>query len=543
MSQINRHSETQKVLNAIKQAEKNGNADAQRRLYQKLVKLQPSLVMAWAQFAKLNFEAGDQQGGRDASVQALALPGDDRADRLLETHWSQDPFFSADLERARRWYTQFPSEWRLQIIFDALTRFDQPNELENVLAKHLEGCTEPSRQAFTLNLMFKNYFALARYHDAVACCKLGVELLPNHTAFEFNMALVLEELGQYTEAFKYYQKILAREPEHIGVNNNLALLMLRLGQYPEGWSHYEWRWARVQKDRYQHFNIPRWEGQALAGKRLLIWAEQGIGDNIMFGSMLPDLLALGATVNFEVYERLEPLFKRAFPTVNFVRREVITRDGGDAVYKVKQRWPASDYQIPEGSLGGLLRQSASAFIPRTRFLQADPEVVATFVRTYQQAFPGKRLVGLSWRGGTSSSTQKQTRRISMQDLARLAVLQDVQFINLQYGDTLDERAEALALGLCIHNDDSVDPLHDMDRQGAQMLALDAVVSIDNTTVHLAGALGVKTYALLPINPNWRWGLHSGPSHWYPTVHTLRNRKILDWDEVMADVIAHLAPGA
>lgn len=537
MSDKIRHSETQKVMNAIAQAERNGNAEAELRLYGKLVKLQPQQAMAWARLADLHYAQQNKDEGRKAIEQALELPGNDDADRLMHAHWSQDPYFSADVPRAQRWYEAHPSEWRLEILFEGMTRFAQPEALEAVLARHLEASAEASRQAFTLNLMFKNFFARARYHEAVACCKLGMELLPGHVSFIFNMALVLEELGQYLEAFKYYQRILALEPENIGVNNNLALLMLRLGQFSEGWQHYEWRWARVQKERYQHFNIPRWEGQPLQGKRLLVWSEQGIGDNIMFASMLPDLLSLGATVNFEVYERLEPLFKRRFPDVNFIRREVITRDSGDEVYKIQQRWPTSDFHTPEGSLGRALRPTRESFPAQGPLLNADPAQVDAFKRDYDARFPGKKRVGLSWRGGTSSATQQQTRRIAMADLALLAALGNVQFIDLQYGDTRAERDEARGHGLEMYRDESVDPLHDMDRQGAQIMALDLVISIDNTTVHLAGALGVPTLALLPINPNWRWGMQEGPSYWYSSVQTLRNGEVSDWHATVSRTLA------
>lgn len=539
MFKPNVQAEVQRIANALNDAERTENVPLQIRLYQQLLQHLPDLALAHAHLASLLLKQGDETAAQTHVEQALALPQDDKVDATLFDELAKRPRFNGNLVQAQRWYDAAPNLWRFKLLLAALNRIESHVEAEQLLVKTLEQPLPAHEQTQVLNLLAQLYYNTARFHESIACCQLGLEQSPESVPLNFNLAVALEQVARYREAFAAYSKVLSLEPEHVATHNNLALLMLRLGEFESGWRHYEWRWAQVQKEHEQHFSIPRWQGEPLQGKTLLIWAEQGIGDHIMFASMLEELSALGGTVYYEIYERLDALFRRSFPTVQFIRRELqgTAQDGSQTMHR--QTWPKSDYHIPMGSLGALLRPSLESFPRRQQYLKADPEHVAAIRADYAQRFPGKRLIGVSWRGGTSVSNEKQSRRIGLDSLAILARLPNVQLINLQYGDTRDERERALAQGVSIHHDDSVDPLYDMDRQAAQVAALDAVVSIDNTTVHLAGALGVPTYALLPLNPNWRWGLEEGPSYWYPSVKRVRNRELNDWSAALASVAAQL----
>jgi len=527
----------QHLAHALSRAEQAGDIPLQIRLYQELLNEVPNLALAHAKVGHLYLKLDQPDSAQPYIEHALALPGDDRVDAELFDLLADRPLFTGNLEQAHQWYLARPNLWRMKLYAAALLHNRQTEQAEKLLAQMLESSVSPSQQAWVMSALAKLYFDTARYHEAIASSQMGLEIAPQNIQLYFNLAASLEQVGRYEQSFEHYNKVLQQLPQHANTHNNLALQMLRLKQFASGWPHYEWRWqSTLQKDQ-QLFNIPRWQGEPLEGKKLLVWAEQGIGDHIMFASMLPDLLALGGTLHFETYTRLAPILQRSFSKAHFIQREQAGTLQGETQMLYRQSWPQSDFQIPMGSLGQLLRPNLAAFAHQGPYLQADLQASQSKQEEYNRLFPGKKLIGLSWRGGIDTSNDMQSRRISMTELARLASLEHVQFINLQYGDTLAERIEAQSLGLYIHHDESVNPLADMDAQASQLLALDSVLSIDNTTVHLAGALGVPTYVLLQLNPNWRWGLEEGPSYWYPSVYLIRNREIGRWETALDRAVA------
>ncbi|MDG9856929.1 hypothetical protein N5C93_23530 [Pseudomonas nitroreducens] len=528
----------QRIVDALKIAEDRQDIAQQIALYEELVKEKPDLALGQAQLGVLYWDKGDEERARNHFDQALALPQTDHIDSLLFGRMAKSRLYTGNLDRARAWYNTKPNLWRLRLYFESLNQAERFEEAETLLLNLLGGELPREGQLLTLHMMAQVYLYTGRTHDSVAACQAGLEIDPTCEPLIFNLAVAQEMIGRYQEAFQGYNRVLQLDPQNNETHNNLSHLMLRLGEFESGWRHYEWRWGSALKDQHVDFPLPRWQGEPLAGHSLLVWREQGIGDQIMFSSMLPSLLERGGALKYEVESRLVPLFQRSFPDVELVQRSPMSiEENGQEVSKLA--WPATDYQIPMGSLGLQLRPSLESFPNQAGFLLADPEHSKQLRQEYQQLYPHKRLVGISWRGGNSVGNQKQNRRIGMSELVKLNALSDVQLINLQYGDTVAEIAEAAALGLHIHNDARIDPLRDIDAQAAQIAALDAVISVDNTTVHLAGSLGTPTLALLQLNPNWRWGLQEGPSYWYPSVHLIRNHQISTWAPALDKAIAAL----
>lgn len=532
-AQVNR------IANALKEAERKQDKSLQIDLYKKLLKLTPDLPLAHAQIARLLLESEEEEAALPHIEKALLGPSNEQIDNLIFNESCKRKRFIENLAQAEKWYQQSPNLYRFKLFYEALIYAEKYEESEQLLLQILQTKLTTIQQSQILSLLAQTYYNTGRFYDSIACSQLGLEQNPGDKDLHFNLAVAYESVGRYEESFRNYAVILEEDPNHIATHNNLAYVMLRLGQFEEGWRHYEWRWAKVLKDHEQHFNIPRWQGEPLEGKTLLVWAEQGIGDHIMFASMLPDLQKLGGVIYFEIYERLDPLFKRSFPEINFIRREQAgtAQDGQQILHR--QSWPYSNYHIPMGSLGRFFRPSLESFPHRKNYLKADHALTEQFRSDYKKLFPGKKLIGISWRGGANVSNNKQSRQIPLQELQILAKEHDLQLINLQYGNTASEREEALAYGVKIYDDERVNPFKDIDTQAAQIAALDAVISIDNTSVHLAGALGVPTYTLLQLSPNWRWGLKEGPSYWYPSVKTFRNRTLKTWIEVLERIVESL----
>ena len=535
------HAEIKRIGQALQQAEKTENVEAQIRLYKKLLRITPDLAVGHGQLAHLYFEQGMEQDAEPHVELALAQPHDPRVDKLVFPHMYESARFKADVPQARRWYEQARTLTRFKLLYQAMAdnRGGTDEEIEVLLHQALEHFKHPGEQSQLLTLMGVLYYRQARFHDSIACYQLGLQMTPGHDTQLLNLAVTFEQVGRYNDALACYKQLLEKNPEHAASNSNIALNLLRLGEFAAGWARYEWRWPAAHEEHYQQFSIPRWHGEPLDGKTLLVWAEQGIGDHIMFASMLRELTEVAGELHFEIYARLDTLFQRSFPGVRFIRREQQGEQEVSGKKLFQQSWPRSDFQIPMGSLPAIFRPARESFLGRSPYLIADPDEIRMLREDYRRQFPGKRLIGISWRGGKTVHNEMQSRNIAFKYLAQLAACSDVQLIDLQYDSTLEDLTQAAQAGAPMYHDERIDARVDMDKQASQICALDAVVSVDNTTVHLAGALGAPAYALLPLNPNWRWGITGERAYWYDSVQLIRNREIASWEAAIASVIERL----
>jgi hypothetical protein len=290
-----------------------------------------------------------------------------------------------------------------------------------------------------------------------------------------------------------------------------ASVLLLQGDFAAGWQGSERRWETKDHDTPQrHYPWPRWKGEHLASGQLLLWGEQGIGDEIMFAGLIPDAIRSGNRCVLDCDARRKPLFSRSFP-------------GVDVVTGVAH--------LPSGSLPGLFRTSSAAFAATTSpYLVADPLAQARFRARYDD---GRKLVGLAWH--TKNKNTGRMRSIDLSLLASLLNRPGIQWVSLQYGDydSLEEQVTAANVPILI--DDEVDQLANIDDFAAQIAAMDLVITIDNSTAHLAGALGVPTWVLLPFVPDWRWLQTRDDSPWYPTIRLFRQTKLEDWRSVVQRV--------
>ncbi len=514
----------QRTIQTLIEAEQTDNLDAQIQGYLKLTRLMREPAIAHARAACLLQRQGREQEAMQHSLRALALPQSNEVDALLFPLMAQrTDILQNELGRIRAWHLQHPNQHRRQLLTQALLRHEYFIEAEGLITAALGSDAQGAVQdGLLLNLAYI-YYCQNRFHESLACCQIVLESLPDSRDGHYAMAQSYNKLGQYSHAIAHYYKVLQNNPEDIDTHHSLAHLMLKTGNFQKGWEHWEWRWAKSIENQIQNFNIPEWNGEPLGGKRLLVWTEQGIGDQIMFASILPDLCKLTPHIAWECDARLVPLFSRSWPNVNFIAQPI--SETGKPVVKL---WPTSDYHIPAGSLCKILRNDASKFPRQEYFLQASAPEVARIRNTYKDLFPGKLLVGISWRGGTGAGTNKYARSLSPSEMQPLKVLKNVQFIDLQYGDTQEDRAIMESLGLSIYHDLDINPLLNIDRQAAQISALDLTLTTDNTTVHLAGALGAPTHLLLPTDPDWRWGLDRESSYWYTSLKIIRNTNPSNW---------------
>jgi tetratricopeptide (TPR) repeat protein len=358
--------------------------------------------------------------------------------------------------------------------------------------------------------------------EAGASYQRALMLKPDLAEVHLNLGNIFKSLGDVDSSLSCYRRALALNPAsaEAAVAESMALLLR--GNFASGWKNFEQRWQTKDYDtQMRTYAQPLWNGEKLATGRLLIWGEQGIGDEIMFAGLIPDAIRTGNRCMLDCDARLRPLFSRSFPSVEVVSS--IARENH------------LDFDIaahlPSGSLPGLFRNSTAAFEATTSpYLVADPSVRSRFRARYAD---GRKLVGLAWH--TKNKKTGRSRSIDLALLAPLFSRPGIRWVSLQYGDsgTLEEQARAAHAPVLI--DPEVDQLTNLDDFAAQIAAMDLVITIDNSTAHLAGALGVPTWVLLPFAPDWRWQLNCADSPWYPTLRLFRQPRLGDWQSVVRSV--------
>lgn len=321
---------------------------------------------------------------------------------------------------------------------------------------------------------------------------------------------------------------------------HLAIKLLKKGRLKEGWSLYEHglqvpadgpqRWQRSLKKPFTPDQVPFWRGESLAGRHLLLLGEQGIGDAMMFATLLPRLQQEGAKISLLPGDRLVPIYKRSLPDVQVLSLSELRSEKIQAQH--------FDLQSPLGSICQYRFTELSNYGPRTPFLKADPDQVSKIRSRYQDNRP---LIGISWQGGGKAS-RIPMKSIGLKELAPLLSRKDCRFVSLQYGDDGPhlERFQK-SCGIDVLHDDSIDALKDMDGWLSQVAAMDAVLSIANTTIHGAGGLGIPTMCLVSRQSDWRWiepSVYKG-CYWYPSVKASYQSDQGDWGPALQNAVSWL----
>lgn len=333
----------------------------------------------------------------------------------------------------------------------------------------------------------------------------------------------LTALGRRAEALSILEDGLKSHPALPELRIHRSWELMANGRFAEAWRELEWRNSRKGKADPAPRSVPypRWNGEPLSGKTLLVYGEQGIGDEVMYAPFVSCLIQAGARCVLECERRLEGLFARAFPDCTILRRE----ERGQIPWYASL--PDIDYCLPALSLPLYFERPQGS----RSFLFADGERTRCWRGRLAQLGGGAKI-GVSWRGGADAKA-RMFRSIPERIFSGL-IGGAATFVSLQYGATETEVTE-VSPDLVFFPE--VDPLTDLEEFLALLSALDAVVSVDNSTVHFAGALGVSTLLLLPVYSEWRWGNKvSGMSCWYQSVEQIRQREASDqgWVNVLKE---------
>jgi len=370
--------------------------------------------------------------------------------------------------------------------------------------------------------------ALNRHDDATQCYEKTLALRPDDAKTHVLYGNMLSMLDRYEEAIQCYDKALALKPHLSTAKWHKSLLYLSMGYFAEGWELYESRWAGVLDEKFlRRYLQPRWDGDYVKGS-LLIWGEQGLGDYILFSSMIPELKERADSIVLEVEPRLVKLFAQSFPYARVIPRAKELYTG-----------PVDAHESLAG-LGKFLRSSWEAF-PRREYGYLIPDDELTAKLRERLTAEHRVVVGLSW----SSIKPWLHEPISapLRDFEALLRLPGCRFVDLQYGDTLTEREMvACETGVLVERLEDVDNTNDLDALAALISACDLVVTISNTTAHLAGALGKPTWVLVPYSKTrvWHWFKGREESPWYPCVRVIRQQRGQPWVDLISSVAGEIS---
>ncbi|NQU61490.1 MAG: tetratricopeptide repeat protein [Rhodospirillales bacterium] len=361
--------------------------------------------------------------------------------------------------------------------------------------------------------------------NATKSFERALEADPDNAETLNNLGTLYHKEARLDDAMATYRRALDIRPDYAEAHRNLSHVLLLGGHLAEGWAESRWRWkAKDFPSEKRSFPSPIWNGEDISGKTLLVWGEQGVGDEVHFAAMVPDLIGQGAAIVLECDRRLVALFERSFTQAACVARE--TPAAAEITSDI-------DFQIPSGDLGGYLRPDFDSFPDKESYLIADGARTAALKNQYQDG-TDDLLVGIAWHS-TNPDIGKE-KSMSLMDWRPLAGLPGIRFIDLQYGDTSSERAEfEKQTGVAVMHDDGVNQMKDLDAFAAQIAAMDLVISVSNTTVHFAGALGVPTWVMLNTLPLPVWMLDRDDCPWHPSIRLFRQGQKGEWSDVIGRV--------
>lgn len=364
---------------------------------------------------------------------------------------------------------------------------------------------------------------MVRLDEAEACLRRALGIKPDYAEAHNNLGITLCDMGRLGEAEASYRRALQIKPDYADAQLNLSLVLLTLGQFQQGWQGYEMRWKQKEAKCLSETFYPCWLGKEdIAGKKLLVQFEQGLGDAIQMLRYVPLLEQKNVECWIQVPDSLHRLVARSFPCAKIIGQHTCPK--------------GLDYRIPVMSLPLAMRTFSEQTIPSdTPYLIADNDRVSFWQKKLIST--RSKTVGLVWRGNPNQKNN-HNRSASLTDLLPLiATRESIQFVTLQKGLTDAERD-------ALNDYDNVRildaELTDLDETAAVMCNMDIVISVCTGPAHLSGALGTPTWILLCFGADWRWMVDCADSPWYPTARLYRQKSIGNWTGVVADAKASLA---
>lgn len=367
--------------------------------------------------------------------------------------------------------------------------------------------------------------AQGKTSEAIERISRGVRLDPEFAEAFNSLGAAVSVERRFDEALEHYAHAIRLKPDYPDAHWNRSLIWLLTGDFERGWPAYEWRWRCARTGPPPTYREPRWDGSPLAGRSILLHAEQGLGDTLHFVRYAAAVKARGGKVVLQC----QPPLKRILASC----------PGIDQLVGQSESQPRFDVWTPLMSLPAIFGTHLQTIPAAVPYLDADPRLVEHWRR---ELLPLRGFrVGIAWQGSPRHPWDRH-RSATLADLAFLAHVPGVQFVSLQKGEKTAEIQNS-AFGTSHSAILSLDALDEsngpfMDT-AAIMRHLDLVIAVDTAVAHLAGALGVPTWLALNYSPDWRWLLDREDSPWYPTMRLFRQSQPGDWSSVFSQMADEL----
>jgi Flp pilus assembly protein TadD len=348
---------------------------------------------------------------------------------------------------------------------------------------------------------------------ARSACARAAELAPRDPQARMQLANCCHELGDLTAAAAAFESAIALAPDFAEAHLGLAMSLLLGGDYAHGWPEYRWRTRIAAADRFD-LRTPLWQGEPLEGKTLLLQAEQGFGDVMQFARYLPAVSERAGRVLLVCHPELKTLL------------QPLSRYADIAGFN--EPTPAHDLHLPLLDLPGILNETNPNSFSGFPYLHADAERLAHWRGKLGEG----RKIGLVW-AGRPTHLNDRNRSLSLGLLSPLFELPGIRWFSLQKGPAAKQIAGTPLIDLGKE-------LHDFADTAAALACLDLLITVDTAVAHLAGALNIPAWLMLPAVPDWRWGMHGETTPWYPSLRLFRQGPRRRWEEVVERIGAALS---
>ncbi len=357
------------------------------------------------------------------------------------------------------------------------------------------------------------YYQQGKLNRAIAIYRRAIEIAPDYALTYNNLGNSMRALGNFEEAIDLYQKAIIIQPNYADCHYNLGTTHLLLGNLSEGWFGHEWR------NHHRGFVQPLWKGENVGNRKILVYAEQGLGDTIQFFRFIPLLLEKGIRLIFECQRQLFSLLEPLCQGQELL--EIIERG---------QPIPEFDLCVPMMSLPYLLGICELNLIPNKV-----PYILPTQSSNKLTFDTNSYKVGLVWAGNPKHENDYY-RSLPFEQLAPLFSIKTVDFYSLQFGSKTETLIPQSYTNIIT---DLGGNFRDFRDTASAIGQLDLIISVDTSVSHLAGSMGKDVWTLLPANPDFRWLLERNDSPWYPTMRLFRQSKLGNWPEVISNVKVEL----
>lgn len=380
-----------------------------------------------------------------------------------------------------------------------------------------------SPQAY--NNLGATYNELGNPVEAEKCLKKSIEINPNDPENHTNLGVAYEYMGNHIDANLHFEKALEIDKNHHNASSFLAFQHFQDGDYKKFQEKYKYRMLQERVFNFVEFKHSKsyLEIENLKDKNILAYDEQGIGDEVNFVGLLPLFMKkVSKNISIVCSERLLDIYKFSFPNI-----PIYTRN------EIKNLDISFDCEMPIGSFLELIDLNSEDDFPLDTYLKTPPLLTEYWKKTLSNIFDGKKI-GISWRGGATPSQQLK-RSINLTAIMK-NLPENGNYVSLQYGDYEDEIEEAEKnTGRKIIHFSDIDPTKELNNQLSIISNLDHIISIQSSTVHFAGALGIPVTGLISVSPDFRYGRDSKKSKMYKSVNFIRQNQIGEWETVLKNL--------